>query len=238
LYEYTLKCPRSRQIQRQESIVKQKRTLRNLLGFMRTERTDSRSFAIGFLAVVGLVGSVAAAAAIDMASTPPTGSLAVSANASSAVSSDAGWSTLSATQRGALAPLRQHWGALDATTQARWIHVADRLQGMPASAVARAQARMEAWQHLPQERREHARQRFELAARLSAQERARRWQQYEANLDARAAARNRSVVRAASAPPTPTQAVLHPVTAPAETARPATEAIKAPSGAQAADLPS
>jgi hypothetical protein len=97
---------------------------------------------------------------------------------------------------------------------------------------------MEAWQHLPQERRERARQRFELAARLSAQERARRWQQYEAMLDARAAAGNRSVVRSASAPLTPTEAVLRPVTAPAAAARPATEAIKAPSGAQPADLPS
>ncbi len=218
--------------------MKQKRTLGNVLGFMRPERTDSRRFAIGLLAVVGLVGSVAATAAIDMASSPATRRRAVQAPSSSAVSSDAGWSMLSATQKSALAPLRPHWGALDATTQARWIHVADRLQGMPASAVARAQARMEAWQHLPQERRERARQRFELAARLSAQERARRWQQYEASLDARAAAGHRSVVRAASAPPTPTQAVLLPVTAPAETARPATEAIKAPSGAQPADLPS
>lgn len=218
--------------------MKQMRTLRNLLGLMRPERTDSRSFAIGFLAVVGLIGSVAAAAAIDMASSPATGSRAVQAHPASAVSSDAGWSTLSATQQSALAPLRPHWGALDATAQARWIHVADRLQGMPASAVARAQARMEAWQHLPQDRRERARQRFELAARLSAQERARRWQQYEASLDARAGAGHRSVVRAASAPPTPTDAVLRPVTAPAETAHPATEAIKAPSGAQPAALPS
>ncbi len=218
--------------------MKHKRTLRNLLGFMRPERTDSRSFAIGFLAVVGLVGSVAAGAAIDMASSPATSRQAVLAHPASAVSSDAGWSMLSATQKSALAPLRPHWGALDATTQARWIHVADRLKGMPASAVARAQARMEAWQHLPQERRERARQRFELAARLSAQERARRWQQYEATLDARAAAGNRSVVRAASAPLTPTEAVLRPVTAPAAAARPATEAIKSPSGAQPADLPS
>ena len=218
--------------------MKQKKPPRKLLGFVRPAGSDRRAFAIGFLAIAGLIGSVAAAAAIDMASTPPTRSVAVPANPSSADPSDAGWSTLSATQRSALAPLRQHWAALDATTQARWIHVADRLQGMPASAVARAQARMEAWQHLPQERRERARQRFELAARLSAQERAKRWQQYEASLDARAAEGTRSAVQAASAPLTPMEVVLHPAAAPAEQARPATEAIRPPSAAPSTGLPS
>ena len=218
--------------------MKQKKPPRKLLGFVRPERSDRRAFTIGFLAIVGLIASVAAAAAIDLASTPSTRSVAVPANASSAVPSDAGWSTLSATQRSALAPLRKHWAAMDATAQARWIHVADRLQGMPASAVARAQARMEAWQHLPQERRERARQRFELAARLSAQERARRWQQYEASLDARSAAGNPSIVQAASAPLTPTEVVLRPATAPAGQARPAREAIKPPPGAPSPGLPS
>ena len=218
--------------------MKQKRAPRNLLGFVRPERSDRRAFAIGFLAVVGLIGSVAAAAAIDMSASPPTSGRAVRPAIVGAVSADAGWSTLSVFQKSALAPLHAHWAALDAATQARWIHVSDRLQGMPPSAVARAQARMAGWQHLSHERREGARQRFELATRLSAEERTKRWQQYEASLEARAAAGARTAVRAPSAPLPPTAAVLRPAAASEEHARPAVQAVKPQPSVPSTGLPS
>lgn len=218
--------------------MKQKRTLGNLLALVRPARCDRRSFVTGFLAVVGLVGSVAAGAAIDLAATAPKSSHAAPANTSTPVSGDAGWAALSATRRSALAPLHKQWTSLDAAAQARWIHVADRLQGMPASAVARAQARMEAWQRLPQDRREHARQRFEVATRLSVQERARRWRAYQASLDAHPAAATRPVVRDTRGPPTPTEARLRPARVLDEQEHLPAQDITPSSGAQPAGLPS
>ena len=53
-----------------------------------------------------------------------------------------GWSSLSAAQRSALAPLQTEWSALDGGRKQKWLELASRFPAMSADERSRVQVRM------------------------------------------------------------------------------------------------
>lgn len=91
-----------------------------------------------------------------------------------------GWALLTPAQQRTLAPLKSDWERLDPEAKVRWLAVAGRLQGRPSLAAARAAKRMHEWQHLTATARAQARLHYVIASRMSAAERQRRWDAYQA----------------------------------------------------------
>jgi hypothetical protein len=143
-------------------------------------RRSRRWVAISALAIAcGLVG--AAVVLITAPAPAPTAVVAplpVVASAPAAPASD--WSTLTPAEQRTLSPLQPKWDALDGKAKARWIAVADRLEGKPSRAAARAAQHMDAWQHLSASARAQARLHYVMASRMPAAERRRRWDTYQA----------------------------------------------------------
>lgn len=111
-----------------------------------------------------------AAAPKAAASTPPK------PPASTALS----WTSLTPTQRQALAPLERDWPNIDVARRTKWIEIANRLPSMPADERQRMQERMTEWARLTPDERGRARLSFQEAKQLSPQERQARWEAYQA----------------------------------------------------------
>lgn len=90
------------------------------------------------------------------------------------------WSSLTAAQRGALAPLQRDWDSIDARRKAKWLAIADRFPKMPADERERVHARMTEWAKLTPAERGRARQSFQESKRLSPTERQSSWEAYQA----------------------------------------------------------
>ena len=120
--------------------------------------------ALALAATLGALGTMA-----------PTG-----AWAAPAAVADAGWASLTPAQRKALAPLAGQWHALDGTSRAKWIKVADRFPRLSAADQQRMQARMTEWSRLPAQQRGEARLRFQNTRQLTPKERQDKWAAYQA----------------------------------------------------------
>lgn len=95
-------------------------------------------------------------------------------------SSGPAWSTLSAQQRSALAPLERDWASIDAQRKSKWLEIASRHPSLPADEQKRMQQRMTEWARMTPAERGQARMSFQEAKQLSPQQRQARWEAYKA----------------------------------------------------------
>lgn len=90
------------------------------------------------------------------------------------------WEVLTPAQKRALAPLARDWPSIDQSRREKWLEVASRFPSMPADERLRLQDRMAAWARLTPADRARARLQFQEARQLPAEEKAARWQAYQA----------------------------------------------------------
>jgi len=94
--------------------------------------------------------------------------------------SPAAWASLSANQRGVLAPLERDWTGISPGQQQKWIELANRFGAMPPDEKARVQQRMTDWSRLTPQERARARLNFQEARPLGREERQQQWEAYRA----------------------------------------------------------
>lgn len=90
------------------------------------------------------------------------------------------WSSLTATQRAALAPLERDWPGIDEQRKQKWLEIAARYPLLPAAERQRLHERMTEWARLTPVERARARLSFQEAKQLPAPERQARWEAYKA----------------------------------------------------------
>ncbi len=90
------------------------------------------------------------------------------------------WAQLTPAQQNALQPLHQHWSTIEANRKTKWLQVAGRFAGMPASERQRVQARMSEWAAMTPAERGRARQTFQESRKLPAPDRQAHWEAYRA----------------------------------------------------------
>ena len=111
------------------------------------------------------------------------------------------WSALSASQRGALAPLERDWSTIPPGQQQKWVEIANRHPGLPPADKAKLTQRMTEWSRLPTQERAQARLNYQEARQVNPEERQQQWQSYRAlPADERRAFAARAQPHAASAP--------------------------------------
>ena len=100
-----------------------------------------------------------------------------------AISPAIAWSTLSAEQKMALAPLETTWGQLSAGHQRKWIALSANHPQMTADEKDKLQARMVQWATLSPKQREQARLNFAHTKKIPSDGRAATWETYQALSD-------------------------------------------------------
>lgn len=90
------------------------------------------------------------------------------------------WSGLTPAQRVALAPLQQDWHTIDAARKQKWLQVAGRMPSMSADERQRISERMAEWARMTPQERGRARLQFLEAKQIPAEDRAARWEAYQA----------------------------------------------------------
>ncbi len=100
-----------------------------------------------------------------------------------AISPAIAWSTLSAEQKMALAPLETTWGQLSAGHQRKWIALSTNHPQMTADEKDKLQARMVQWATLSPKQREQARLNFAHTKKIPSDGRAATWETYQALSD-------------------------------------------------------
>lgn len=90
------------------------------------------------------------------------------------------WASLTPAQKQALAPLQREWATIDANRKQKWIEVAGRFPTLPAEERERIRDRMAAWAALSPAERARARQQFQEARQIPAEDRKSRWEAYRA----------------------------------------------------------
>lgn len=100
--------------------------------------------------------------------------------AKSSTDGGSAWSTLSAQQRSALAPLERDWANIDPSRKQKWLEIANRYPSMPPDERERMQQRMGEWARMTPAERGQARLSFQEAKQLSPQQRQARWEAYQA----------------------------------------------------------
>lgn len=90
------------------------------------------------------------------------------------------WTSLTAVQKQALAPLQRDWPTIDPAARQKWLEVAVRFDSMPEAERHRVRVRMTEWTRLTSAERARARLQFQELRQLPAEERAARWQAYQA----------------------------------------------------------
>ena len=100
-----------------------------------------------------------------------------------AISPAIAWSTLSAEQKMALAPLETTWGQLSAGHQRKWIALSANHSQMTADEKDKLQARMVQWATLSPKQREQARLNFAHTKKIPSDGRAATWETYQALSD-------------------------------------------------------
>lgn len=96
------------------------------------------------------------------------------------VAGGSAWSSLSAAQKTALAPLQHDWPTIDASGRDKWLALAARFPAMPASERQRVQERMAEWSRLSPQQRAFARLQFQEARQISPVDRQAKWEAYQA----------------------------------------------------------
>ncbi len=130
------------------------------------------------------------------------GALVIVSAAQAAADKGVAWSSLTAQQKQALAPLQRDWTSLDPNRRQKWLEVAGHFPTMPADERQRVQERMAEWARLTPSERTQARLQFQEVRQLPTQERNAKWQAYQALPDAEKkslAQRAKPVAKAASA---------------------------------------
>lgn len=89
------------------------------------------------------------------------------------------WVRLDDTQQAMLRPLRQAWPELDSLAKQRWLHVASRVKGLNAEAIARVHARMAEWAKASPEKRAAVRLQYVYAGHIPAAKRSQLWSVYQ-----------------------------------------------------------
>lgn len=138
------------------------------------------------------------------------------------------WSSLTANQRAALAPLERDWPRIDEQRKQKWLEIATRYPSLPLAERQRLHERMTDWARLTPAERARARLSFQEAKQLPAPERQARWEAYKAlPVEQRRALAERGSAKltdrpravAASAPaPAPASAVAASAAGPARVA--------------------
>lgn len=100
-----------------------------------------------------------------------------------AISPAIAWSTLSAEQKMALAPLETTWGQLSAGHQRKWIALSTNHPQMTADEKDKLQARMVQWATLSPKDRQQARLNFAHTKKIPSDGRAATWETYQALSD-------------------------------------------------------
>jgi hypothetical protein len=90
------------------------------------------------------------------------------------------WSELTPAQRNALKPLERDWSGIEADQKQKWLQIAGRMPGMPATERERVQARMTEWARMSPQQRGQTRLNFQEANRVPPEDRQARWQAYQA----------------------------------------------------------
>lgn len=90
------------------------------------------------------------------------------------------WSSLTSTQRAALAPLERDWPRIDEPRKQKWLEIAARYPSLPVAERQRLHERMTEWSRLTPAERARARLSFQEAKQLPAPERQARWEAYNA----------------------------------------------------------
>lgn len=90
------------------------------------------------------------------------------------------WSSLTATQRAALAPLERDWPQIDEQRKQKWLEIAARYPSLPVAERQRLHERMTEWSRLTPAERARARLSFQQAKQLPKPERQARWEAYKA----------------------------------------------------------
>ncbi len=116
------------------------------------------------------------------------------------VAGNAPWSSLSADQRVALAPLEREWSGIDAPRRSKWLEIAAKYPSMPPDEQLRMQERMKEWARMTPTERGHARLSYQGAKQLAPQERQAQWEAYQALPEAN----RRALAATASGPATAT----------------------------------
>lgn len=133
------------------------------------------------------------------------------------------WSSLTSAQRMALGPLQQDWHTIDASRKQKWLQVAGRMPSMSAEERQRITERMAEWARMSPQERGRARLQFLEAKQIPAEDRAARWEAYQAlapekreALASRAAASGAAAVPAGpkTSPPEPKRNVVQAAGAP------------------------
>jgi hypothetical protein len=147
--------------------------------------------AAAFVLLIALSGSAACALAQGVAAqstsapslapqgtpgpTPPKGNpVAKPASAKSA------WKDLTAEQQQALKPLAAHWNSLTVERRRKWLVVSKNFPKLPPAEQAKLHSRMSEWASLSDQQRNQARLNFAETKQLSAEEKAKKWQAYQA----------------------------------------------------------
>lgn len=90
------------------------------------------------------------------------------------------WNELSPSQHRALAPLAGLWDQLSETQKSKWIVVSKNYAELPLPEQVRLHGRMDEWVALSPQQRRAARSNFAETSRMSANEKQKRWEAYQA----------------------------------------------------------
>jgi len=125
--------------------------------------------------IAAAVGLAAPALAQAQGTLPPSGQT----THSTTLTDGPAWSSLSAAQRSALAPLEREWSSIDSIRRQKWLEVAARFPVMGSDERQRMQARMAEWARMTPQERGAARLHFQEARQIDPADRQARWEQYQ-----------------------------------------------------------
>lgn len=150
-----------------------------------------------------------------------------------AISPAIAWGALSTDQKIALAPLQTTWGQLSAGHQRKWIALSANHPQMSADEKDKLQARMVQWAGLNPKEREQARLNFATTKKISSDDRAARWEAYQAL----SAEEKKALAQSAPAKPTGAAVAAKPVPAQKLAEIPVTRKTPAPVNENKASVP-
>jgi hypothetical protein len=90
------------------------------------------------------------------------------------------WKDLSPAQQQALQPLAEHWNGLEEERRRKWLVISKNYSSLSAAEQVKMHSRMSEWVLLSQQQRNQARLNYAETKKLSAEEKAKKWQDYQA----------------------------------------------------------
>ena len=128
--------------------------------------------------------------------------------ASKPATAKSAWKDLTPAQQQALKPLAENWNSLATERRRKWLVISKNYPNLPPAEQAKLHSRMSEWVALSQQQRAQARLNFSQTKKLSAEEKAAKWQAYQAlspeekkKLAAKAPAKPAGVAVVKTAPP-------------------------------------